>query len=202
MKSGFLIVAVVGVLALMGYGVYEASAGSGTEAHASFEGRRAAEGTGVGVAAEFSGRGPGQGQGAGRSSGDAGSASGQTGGWGRSSGPVPAEPDRDRDQAWTDLSGAVVSLDGSELAVQTAQGEQVTAGLGKPSFWGGQGITLLPGDEVELTGFWEDGEFEVGSLTLVATGQTVVLRAESGRPMWAGGGRWAGPAAVDPAQSF
>jgi hypothetical protein len=96
-----------------------------------------------------------------------------------------------------ELSGAVVSLDGSDLILQTAQAEQVMASLGKPGYWETLGVTLQSGDAVQLGGFWEGDEFEVSTLTLIATGQTVVLRDESGRPMWAGGGRWAAPAAAD-----
>ena len=124
------------------------------------------------------------------------------GGWGRSSETEPGATERQGDPARMELSGAVVSLDGSELVLQTAQAEQVTAGLGKPSYWETLGVTLRPGDAVQLGGFWEGDEFEVSTLTLSATGQTVVLRDDSGRPMWAGGGRWAAPAAVDAGSSF
>ena len=45
------------------------------------------------------------------------------------------------------------------------------------------------GDSVSLTGFYEDGDFEVGQIDDQTTGQTVSLRDESGRPLWAGRGR-------------
>jgi len=190
--------AIVGVVALMGYGVYAAVADEGVESFASVEAGRRAAGVGTVVADGFTQRGPGQGQGqgSGRSTGTSGSSVGQPGGWGRSPDRVPPEPYQEADQAWTELSAKVVSLDGSELVLQTAQGEQLTAGLGKPSYWESQGLALQPGDEVQIRGFWEDGEFEVGRLTLVATGQTVVIRDETGRPQWAGGGRWASPDAA------
>jgi hypothetical protein len=187
--------AIVGVLGMMGYGVYEAFAGADTGTHAVLDGRRSAAVYGAEADGGFPGRGPGQGQGAGY-------ASGQTGGWGRTLAAVPAEPYQDGEPTWTELSGTVVSLDGSELVLQTEPGVQLVAGLGKPSYWENQGIPLQPGDEVELTGFWEDGEFEVSSVTLAGTGQTVVLRDEAGRPMWAGGGRWVAPASVDAGQAF
>jgi len=194
--------AIVGVMALMGYGVYEAVAGEGVESHASVEAGRGAEGVWTEAADGFTQRGPGQGQGVGRSAGNPGSSVGQPGGWGRPSEQTPAQPYPEADPTWTELSGTVVLLDGSELVLQTAQGGQLTAGLGKPSYWESQGLGLQPGDEVQIRGFWEDGEFEVGSLTLVATGKTVVMRDETGRPQWAGGGRWASPAGASSGQSF
>jgi hypothetical protein len=48
-----------------------------------------------------------------------------------------------------------------------------------------------------VEGFYEDAlSLEARTVTLVSTGQTVVLRDENGRPMWAGGrrGGYAGPA--------
>jgi hypothetical protein len=80
-----------------------------------------------------------------------------------------------------------VAVVGSEIAIQTADGE-VTVGLGQASYR--EGFVLEVGDEVMVIGFYEDGEFKAGSVENLSTGRTIVLRDETGRPMWAGGGRF------------
>jgi hypothetical protein len=194
--------AIVAVLSLMGYGVYEAVGGTGTETHAGIEAGRYAAAAAAGEPADGLGRGQSQGQGGGRRATEARPEGGQAGGGRQGLAIDPAVPDRGQDRAAMLLAGTVVQLDGSELVLQTSEGEQIAAGLGKPSYWESLGITLQAGDPVEITGFWEDGEFEVLTLTATATAQTAVLRDESGRPLWAGGGRWAAPAAGGSSQSF
>ena len=39
-----------------------------------------------------------------------------------------------------------------------------------------------------MTGFYEDGEFKAGTVENLTTGETIILRDETGRPMWAGAG--------------
>ena len=97
------------------------------------------------------------------------------------------------------VSGIVQSVDGSVLFVQTEAGEVVEVSLGQPDYWEAQGLSLVAGDEITVDGYYEDDTMlAASSVTSVATGQTVVLRDESGRPMWAGGrrngGAGAGPA--------
>ncbi len=105
---------------------------------------------------------------------------------------VPAEE-------WITVNGVVQSLDGTVLTLGTGAGELIEVTLGQPGYWEAQSVSLAPGDAVVVEGFYEDeASLEARSLTLAATGQTVVLRDESGRPMWAGGrrGGGAGPAPV------
>jgi hypothetical protein len=198
--------ALVGVLSLMGYGVYEAVGGTGAETHAGIETGRYAAAAGVNERREALGRSQGQSQGqsqgGGRWATEVRPEVGQAGGGRQGLATDPAAPDQAEDWAATMLAGTVVQLDGSELVLLTAQGEQVTLGLGKSSYWQSLGITLQAGDPVEITGFWEDGEFEVQTLTATATAQTAVLRGENGRPLWAGGGRWAEPTASESSPSF
>jgi hypothetical protein len=94
--------------------------------------------------------------------------------------------------AWLTLHGTVVSLDESSLVVQAADGEQVVVENRPWWFAQEQGFSAQPGDEVTLVGFYEDGEFEVGRLDNLSAGLTVPIREESGRPLWAGGGRRGG----------
>lgn len=88
---------------------------------------------------------------------------------------------------WVQLRGTVVSYDG-ELTIQTEDGT-VLVGMGPVSFAAAQGFTARPGDEVVVTGFYEDGEYRAGQVKNLTTGQTLTLRQQDGHPLWAGQGR-------------
>ena len=89
---------------------------------------------------------------------------------------------------WITVTGTVVVFDG-HLIVRTAEGE-VEVGTGPEWYWDEKGIVLNAGDEVELHGFYEGDEFELGWIKNVKTGETLDLRDDTGRPLWAGRGRW------------
>ena len=116
-----------------------------------------------------------------------------TGGWARGggsgdgTGTGQAEVDE-----WLTLEGTVVSVDADALVVLTAAGEQVVVENRPWSFALEQGFAAQPGDQVTLVGFYEDETLEVGQIADASNGQTVQLRDESGRPMWAGRGRRSG----------
>jgi hypothetical protein len=115
-------------------------------------------------------------------------AGGAGGGW--PEGGTAVNESRAASEESDSVSGVVQSLDGSLLVQQTEAGEVVEASLGQSGYWEAQGLSLVAGDEVVLDGYYEDDTtLAASSVTLVATGQTVVLRDESGRPMWAGGRR-------------
>lgn len=120
------------------------------------------------------GAGSGNGNGNGNGNGQGGSS-----GQGQSETGTVAE--------WETLSGTVIAMDG-ELVIEAAEG-QVTVGLGQSTYREEMGFTLEVGDEVVVTGFYEDGEFKAGTVENITTGQTIVLRGEAGRPMWAGRGQ-------------
>jgi len=92
---------------------------------------------------------------------------------------------------WLTLEGTVTGADADLLAVETADGEVMVENRG---WWYAQeqGFIAQAGDEVVLTGFYENEDFEVGRIENMTTGQTVTLRDETGRPMWAGRGRRGG----------
>ncbi|MBE2223274.1 MAG: hypothetical protein IAF02_17170 [Anaerolineae bacterium] len=73
---------------------------------------------------------------------------------------------------------------GVELVISTAEGD-VVIGTG-PSYWLEANIILAAGDNISVTGFWEEGEFKATSLTRTSDNLTVTLRDELGRPMWSG----------------
>lgn len=146
-------------------------------------------GRGQGVSRQGQGQGLGQSQGQGFGQGQGQSqALGQSQGWvqgqgrgreGSESEVAPLEQ--------TTLEGIVVETD--ELFIETAAGETVQVGLGPSTYRESLGFVLKPGDRVRVSGYWEDGEFKAIQLENQTTGQSIVLRDPSGRPMWAGQGR-------------
>lgn len=89
------------------------------------------------------------------------------------------------DHEWQSLWGVVQSIDADQMTIRTSAGDvQVTD---RPwTFAQEQGFQAKAGDQVSLSGFYEDDTFEVGGLTNVSTGLETKIREESGRPLWAG----------------
>jgi len=95
-------------------------------------------------------------------------------------------------EEWLTLQGTVVSVDADVLVVQTVSSEQVTMENRPWWFAQEQGFSAQVGDQVTLTGFYEGDRFEVGQIDDITNGQTVLVRDENGRPLWAGRGRRGG----------
>lgn len=91
-------------------------------------------------------------------------------------------------ETWLTMTGTVAAVEDDELTILTEDGE-LEVHLCPPWYWETEGIALDEGDEVVVSGFYEDGEFEVGRIENLTTGESVPLRDDSGRPMWAGRGR-------------
>ena len=91
-------------------------------------------------------------------------------------------------ETWMAVSGTVVAY-GDGLTIQTAEGE-ITVETGPSWYWDEHGIALEAGDEVVLYGFYEGDDFELGAIEDVTSGERVALRDDTGRPLWAGRGRW------------
>ena len=86
---------------------------------------------------------------------------------------------------WESLTGKVIAVDG-DVTIQTAEG-QVLIGMGQSAYREGFGLEV--GDEITMLGFHEDGAFKAGTVENLTTGEMIVLRDETGRPMWSGQGR-------------
>ena len=86
---------------------------------------------------------------------------------------------------WETLTGKVTAVD-DEITIQTAEGN-VLIGMGQSAYR--EGFALEVGDEITVLGFHEDGEFKAGTVENLTSGETIVLRDETGRPMWSGRGR-------------
>jgi len=119
--------------------------------------------------------------GQGQDRGDAGAYDGS----GQNSGAGQGRNETARNVEWETLTGEVVIVDG-EITIQTAEG-QVLVGMGQSAYR--EGFALEVGDEITVIGFHEDGEFKAGTVENLTTGETIVLRDETGRPMWSGQGR-------------
>ncbi|MCB9455527.1 MAG: hypothetical protein H6671_18130 [Anaerolineaceae bacterium] len=90
---------------------------------------------------------------------------------------------------WVTLTGIVNTVSNGGLTIQTPEGDVLTFQLGRPDFWQSQEVTLLPGDPVEILGFWSGTQFMVGDITKTATGEHIILRDPNGRQLWGGPGR-------------
>ena len=129
-------------------------------------------------------------QGGGRNSQIAGGQGGSSGhgqGGNDQAGATQGEPKvlaATEDHQWIDVSGVVLSIDDTQMTLQTDSGEIVIAD--RPwSFALEAGFTAQVGEQVTVQGFYEGETFEAGQLT---NGDLVVsIREESGRPLWAGG---------------
>jgi hypothetical protein len=98
------------------------------------------------------------------------------------------QPEAEVDE-WLTFDGAVTGVDDDVLVVQTTSGEEIRVENRAWWFAQDQGFSVQVGDQVRIVGFYEDGDVEVGQLTNLTSGQWVTIREESGRPLWAGGGR-------------
>lgn len=85
------------------------------------------------------------------------------------------------------VEGIVVETE--ELVIETTTGETVQVGLGPSFYRESQGFALQGSETVRVSGYWEDDEFKATQLVNLDTGQSIVLRDATGRPMWAGQGR-------------
>jgi hypothetical protein len=93
---------------------------------------------------------------------------------------------------WITVEGTVTGVELNAVTIETTDGESLLAQLGPNTFWTNLDVVLEAGDDVQITGFYEDGSFTAGSVTLLATGETMDLRDADGRPLWSGGRRGQG----------
>lgn len=97
--------------------------------------------------------------------------------------PAPEE------HIWLTVQGTVMDIDRSHLLLQTETGTQIEIAGRAWDFARQSGFTAKNGDNLELTGFDENGEFKMGVIENPRSGQRVQVRGEDGRPLWAGRGQ-------------
>jgi len=91
-------------------------------------------------------------------------------------------------EEWLTVSGVVVTME-EDLVVRTPDGTEITFSLGPSWYHESAGVAIAVGDEVQVTGFYEDGELMAGTVENLSSGQALALRDESGQPLWSGRGR-------------
>lgn len=92
---------------------------------------------------------------------------------------------------WITLNGTVFSVDESALAVALGDGQIISLENRLWSFARDEGFATATSEEISLTGFYEGDVFEVGQINNLSNEAMVQIREESGRPLWAAGGRQA-----------
>jgi hypothetical protein len=91
------------------------------------------------------------------------------------------------EHAWTTIVGEVVSVSDLELQFAGDEGEVITIDGRAWRLALEEGFSPAAGDQLELAGFYEDGEFEAAEIHDLSSGQQMLLRDTSGRPLWSGG---------------
>ncbi len=87
---------------------------------------------------------------------------------------------------WATIRGIVTVTD-TDVTLRTPTGD-VAVGMGPAHYREEAGFAVNVGDEITVSGYTEGEEFKAGMVENHTTGQTIVLRDETGRPMWAGRG--------------
>ena len=154
------------------------------------------QGTGLGQGnGEGAGQGQGQGQGQGNGQAQGGGSAvhegqGNGSGQGQSEGTGQgANSSHSLVEDWLIVSGVVKSVDETSMIVALDDGDDIEV-EGRPwQFAMEQGFAPQVGDEVTVTGFYEDGELKAGQIADSTSGAVVTLRDETGRPGWSGSGR-------------
>lgn len=119
----------------------------------------------------------------------------RSGGGGRGQGNVAGEtlgrnantPVEHEVGALETVRGVVIVSD-SEILVRTGDDSEVLVGLGQAWYREQANFSIAVGDEVNVVGFHEDGEFKAVTVENLSTGASITLRDTTGRPQWAGQG--------------
>ena len=89
---------------------------------------------------------------------------------------------------WLTLAGTVSAANADEMIVQIDGGGEVLMEGRAWRYLQEQGFQVEVGQRVSLTGFYEGDDFEVGAVENLSNGQSIPVRDENGRPLWAGRG--------------
>jgi hypothetical protein len=86
------------------------------------------------------------------------------------------------------VEGRVVAHD-EELLLDTGDEQLLEVHTGPQWYWDENGYQVSEGDQLRVSGFLHEGEFEAAEIENQTNGQLIELRDGSGRPLWAGRGR-------------
>jgi hypothetical protein len=87
------------------------------------------------------------------------------------------------------VSAEVVTVDGDALVVETSDGDELVIDGRSWRFANDMGFQAQAGDSIAMSGFYEDGEWKTTEIENLSNGTSLILRSDSGRPMWAGQGQ-------------
>lgn len=88
---------------------------------------------------------------------------------------------------WQTLSGAASNIALPSFTLIASDGQAIPVELGNVNYVASLGLVIQDGDRVTVTGYWDpSGVFAVGQIT-TASGATLSLRDDYGRPLWGGG---------------
>ncbi len=83
-------------------------------------------------------------------------------------------------------SGTIASFDEAGMTLELADASQIYIELGPQPYWTAQGVTLLEGDNVTVTGFFNGEQYHAATVTKM-DGAQLALRTAEGLPLWSGG---------------
>lgn len=167
--------------------------GTAGEAGSKGRGRQEQEATVSGTAGEAGSKGRGRQEQesavsdmAGEASRGQGNGRDAAGRQGQESGQANSEPEASVEE-WLTYEGSVVALDDEGVTIATGDGQELAIKLGPPWYRESLDFSAEVGDRISVVGFYDEDHFEAGQVANQANGQTLILRDEDGRPLWAGG---------------
>lgn len=87
---------------------------------------------------------------------------------------------------WAIFEGAVTAIDNTMLTVVVEDGDMLLVEGRAWSYAREQGFVAHSDDQLVVRGFYEDGEFKPAQIDNLTSGQSVIVRDDTGRPMWSG----------------
>jgi len=88
-------------------------------------------------------------------------------------------------QPWQE-AGTITEIDDNGFKFRLQNGENVYIELGPPDYWRNQGVELQVGQPAIVSGSINEGMIHA-SQVMLADGQTLQVRSETGQPLWSGG---------------
>jgi hypothetical protein len=92
------------------------------------------------------------------------------------------------EHSWEDVAGIITGFDTRQLIVQIGSGDEIEITGRAWRFALESGYTPNLGNEIVLSGFYENNEYKIASITDSTSGAAIAIRDESGKPLWGGGG--------------
>jgi hypothetical protein len=90
---------------------------------------------------------------------------------------------------WVTLDSTVGQISSEDLILLLSNGEQFVIEGRAWRYALEAGFLTEVDHQISVTGFFEDGEFKISTIIDLTTNQSITLRQDSGRPLWAAGGR-------------